>query len=174
MSELPIDSWVWGNEVLVWGSKPEHEYTCKILEPKAGRLGCLSLQYHDKKSESWIVLRGVVWALIITDNKLTTRIMRAGDIQNLPAGTIHRLMGLSNDAQVVEASTPDRHAADKSVKKDVKRLHCVFDRPLDPARSSQEKDLIAQAINATEAAIAAYESGTLPVLIGGAVCLDEA
>ena len=165
MEVLPTDSWIWGNELIVWGFKPEHEYTCKILEPKAGRHGCLSLQYHDKKSESWVVLRGVVWALIIADKKLSTRIMRAGDIQNLPAGTIHRLMGLSNDAQVVEASTPDRHAADKTAIKDVRRLHCVFGRPLDAARSNEEKILVDRAIKATEDAITAFESGTLPVTI---------
>ena len=163
---LPVDSWVWGSERLVWGFDPQHEYTCKILEPKAGRQGCLSLQYHDLKSESWVVLRGIVWALIISNNKLSTRIMRAGDVQNLPAGTIHRLMGLSTDAQVVEASTPDRHAADKSIVKDVKRLHCVFGRPLDAPRSELEKSLVAQAMQATEEAIVAFENGTLPVVIG--------
>lgn len=166
MQELPIDNWVWGNEILVWGFKPEHEYTCKILEPKAGRLGCLSLQYHLKKSESWVVLRGIVWALIIQDEVISTRIMRVGDIQNLPAGTIHRLMGFSNDAQVIEASTPDRHAADKTIEKDVKRLHCVFNRPLDPVRNKKEQELVAEAIALTEDAISAYDSGSLPALVG--------
>lgn len=157
------DSWVWGTETILWGSHPDHQYTLKVLEPKVGRQGCLSLQYHNEKSESWVCWSGAAWALAIVDGQVATRILRRGDIQNLPTGIIHRLMSITPDAKVVEPSTPDRHAADKSVEKDVVRLHCVLGRPVAEPRSQAEAALVATAIQYTEQAIAAIERGELPV-----------
>lgn len=162
MAKLHIDRWTWGNEKLVWGYAPEHQYTFKILEPQRGREGCMSLQYHHRKSETWFVLRGQIWALAVFDGKVCTRIMRPGDYQNLPTGTIHRLMGLSHDVQVLEPSTPDEHAADKSLPKDVVRLHCVFGRPIVKPRNDAEKALVDDAVRATEEAISAVEKGVAP------------
>ncbi|MCB0333300.1 MAG: hypothetical protein KDD55_07360 [Bdellovibrionales bacterium] len=159
---IQIDEWAWGREQIIWGYDPSHEYTCKILEPKKGRQGCLSLQYHHKKSESWIVYRGVAWAVIALEGKVCTRVLRKGDIQNLPAGSIHRLMGLSDDLQVIEPSTPDAHAADKSVKKDVVRLHCVFGRECSEPRSEEEAALVKTCIEYTEEAIGCVERGNEP------------
>ena len=161
-TKIKSDKWVWGQERIVWGFDPSHQYTFKILEPKKGREGCLSLQYHHQKSESWCVFAGVAWALIAVDGEVCTRIMRRGDIQNLPAGTIHRLMGVSDDVQVIEPSTPDRHAADKSVAKDVVRLHCVLGRPCDEPRDEKERELVKNAVALTEEAIACIEKGALP------------
>jgi len=163
MSDKPHkDVWPWGSETILWGFKPDHQYTFKILEPKQGRAGCLSLQYHLKKSESWFVLQGVVWALVVVDKLACTRVMRAGDIQNLPTGTIHRLMGISGDARVIEPSTPDLHAADKSAPKDVVRLHCVLGREVSPARTTQEGELVKECAQITEDAISAIEAGEQP------------
>jgi hypothetical protein len=161
-AELPVDKWVWGNERLIWGYAPEHAYTFKVLEPKKGREGCLSLQYHDQKSESWLVLRGVAWALVIVDGKVCTRVMRERDIQNLEPPMIHRLMGLSDDVQVLEPSTPDRHAADKTAPKDVIRLHCVLGREVAAPKDPEEARLIKLAVEYTEEAIRCCEEGKLP------------
>ena len=159
---IPVDRWVWGDERIIWGYAPDHAYTLKVLEPKRGRAGCLSLQYHHKKSESWFVLRGTAWALLIVDDQVCTRLMRPNDIQNIAASTVHRLMGVTDDVQVLEPSTPDRHAADKNAPKDVVRLHCVHGREVEKPRSAAEAKLIAQAIAWTEEAIACVEKGTLP------------
>ncbi len=160
--DVHIDEWVWGREHIVWGFDPSHRYTCKILEPKKGRAGCLSLQYHREKSESWIVFRGEIWIVAVVGAQVCTRVMRRGDAQNLPTGTIHRLMGVSDDAQVIEPSTPDRHAADKAAPKDVVRLHCVLGREVAAPRSEEEATLIRSCIRYTEEAILALEKGAVP------------
>ena len=159
---MKIDEWIWGNEKVIWGFDPSHQYTFKILEPKVGRLGCLSLQYHDKKSETWLLFRGAAWALAVVDGIVCTRIMRAGDVQPLPQGIIHRLMGLTSDVQVIEPSTPDKHAADKNVTKDVIRLHCVLGREVSAPRNETEKKIVDECIQRTEEAIAAIEAGKEP------------
>lgn len=165
MNTLPLireDEWVWGREKIVWGFDPAHQYTFKILEPKVGRAGCLSLQYHHHKSESWLVLRGAAWILLIADGRVCTRVMRAGDIQNLPAGVIHRITSITADAQIAEPSTPDAHAADKSKPKDVVRLHCYHGRPVVPPRNEQEGALVREANQLTEAAMEEIAAGRTP------------
>ena len=157
-----IDSYVWGRERILWGYDPQHRYTLKILEPEVGEQGCLSLQYHDQKSESWVVLGGTAWALVVIDGVVCTRVMQPGAVQNLPAGTIHRLMGLSSDVQVLESSTPDRHAADKSVSKDVVRLHCYLGREVSAPRDSAEQLLVDSCVLASDRALKALEAGVEP------------
>ena len=158
----PQDTWVWGTETLIWGFSPEHKYTLKLLEPKVGRDGCLSLQHHHEKSETWFVLEGEVWALVIQNDYVITRVMKKGDFQNLPAGTVHRLMGITDDAKVLESSTPDKHAADKSVAKDVVRLHCVHGRECEPYMFPEKQPLIDEAIEISEKAIGQLEGGEKP------------
>ena len=159
---IQVDTWVWGREQILWGFDPSHKYTFKILEPKRGRAGCMSLQYHHEKSESWLILRGQLWALFIVDGKICTRVMGPGDGQNISIGMVHRMAGVTDDVQVAEPSTPDRHAADKSAPKDVVRLHCVHGRPCDAARDSAEAALLAEAIRITEEALEAIELGQQP------------
>lgn len=162
------DTWVWGTETIVWGYSPEHKYTFKILEPKVGRPGCLSLQYHNQKSESWLQLRGQSWILVCIGNNVCTKILKPGDVQNLPTGVIHRLMAVTPDCQVAEPSTPDAHAADKSAVKDVIRLACVHGRECSEPRNLQEAELIKEAIRISEEAIAAIEAGRIPAEINSA------
>lgn len=160
---LHVDDWIWGTETIIWGFESSHKYTFKVLAPKKGRLGCLSLQYHHEKSESWFQYTGIGWALLIIEDTVCTRLLRPGDIQNIETGTIHRLMGVTDDCRVLEPSTPDKHAADKSVTKDVVRLHCVLGREVSPARDAKEVSLIEKAVLYTEEAIKSIESGSLPV-----------
>ncbi len=159
---MKVDSWIWGDELIVWGFDPSHRYTAKVLKPKKGRAGALSLQYHHEKSESWIIFDGIAWALVIYKGTVCTKLMRRGEIINLQTGIIHRLMGASDNCQVIEPSTPDRHAADHTVPKDVVRLHCVLGREVSSPRSHEEAALVEMAIKLTEEAIAAIEKGTLP------------
>lgn len=139
---LHIDEWVWGKETIIWGFDSSHQYTFKVLEPKKGKEGMLSLQYHHQKSESWYQLRGSAWALLVIDSVICTRILTPGDIQNIPTGTIHRLMALTDDCQVLEPSTPDKHAADKSLPKDVVRLDCILGRPISEPRDQLEAKIV--------------------------------
>lgn len=150
-----VDAYVWGSERILWGNSLSHKYTYKLLMPKVGRDGCLSLQSHKDKSETWLVVKGKVWSLTIKDWKIQTKILNEGDSLSIEAGTIHRLMGLTEGCIVAEASTPDRHAADKSITKDVTRWHCVFGRECSmPPSGEYEKELILAAIKLTEEAIA--------------------
>ena len=157
-----VDHWPWGTETILWGSKPEHDYTLKVLQPLVGRPGCLSLQYHNFKTESWIVWQGIAWGLLVVDGTVCTRVMRAGDVQPIDRGIIHRLMALSADCKVLEPSTPDRHAADKNQPKDVIRLHCVLGRSVVKPRNAEEAAIVTKAITVTEEAIACSEAGKLP------------
>lgn len=159
---LKVDTWPWGIERVVWGFEPGHQFTFKLLEPKRGRAGCMSLQYHHEKSELWMVLRGEIWALVVVGDQVCTRIMGPGDIQTLPVGTIHRMMGLSDDARVAEPSTPDRHAADKSVAKDVVRLHCYQGRAVAQLDEAHQRKLVARCVELSDQAVAAVERGVRP------------
>ena len=157
-----IDTWAWGTETIIWGFDPSHQYTFKILAPKKGKQGMLSLQYHHVKSESWFQLRGQSWALLVIDGKVCTRILKPGDIQNIPTGTIHRLMALTDDCQVIEPSTPDKHAADKSVPKDVVRLDCVLGRPISQPRNEEEAKIVSECVRVSNEAYQAVEKGFAP------------
>lgn len=162
LKDKNLDSYVWGEEEILYGYKPEHQHTYKLLKPKKGRQGCLSLQYHLHKSETWVVAKGIAWGLTIEGDQIQTHILHPGDHLNLPAGTIHRLMAVTDDCVVAEASTPDRYAADKSVQKDVVRLHCVHGRDCVLPDEIFKSKLVLSAIHATEAAIADVENGKVP------------
>jgi len=159
---MKIDEWVWGKEKILRGDSSAHEFTLKVLEPKKGRIGCLSLQYHNKKSEAWVVIRGLAWALVVIDGQVCTAVMKPGDYVAMDADTIHRLMAVSDDLQILEPSTPDEHASDKSAIKDVVRLHCVHGREVSAARNSTEKALVEKCIEYSEEAIACIEAGKIP------------
>ncbi len=80
-------------------------YVGKLIHISAGER--LSLQVHDKKSETWFLVHGragVVWddergVMIETE-------LRAGIGYSCPAGMKHRLVGIS-DCDVIEVSTPE-------------------------------------------------------------------
>ncbi len=159
---VQVDTWVWGNEKILWGYDLSHKYTYKTLEPKKGRLGCLSLQYHHEKSETWAIFRGVAWALVVVDDTVCTRIMRPGDVQNLAALAVHTITAISDDLVVLEASTPDRHAADKSLPKDVVRLHCLFGRPCVKPKDDREAAMLKRCIDVIDEAMLCIDRGKLP------------
>lgn len=160
--KLHRDIWIWGTEKIVWGFDDSHGFTFKLLEPKLGRAGCMSLQYHQEKSEVWLVLRGLVWSLFVFDGLVCTRILKAGDIQTIQPGTIHRLTGITADVRIAEPSTPDKHAANKSLKKDVIRLHCVHGREVTLPKSDAEQKVLKECIRVTEEALALIDMGKTP------------
>jgi len=82
----------------------------------------LSLQYHDKRTEFWKVIKGPVRVQIGTgvisktsngtDQTLTMKTLQTGESITIPMRTIHRLMGAGIDAIILEISTGDFDEAD--------------------------------------------------------------
>ena len=91
----------WGWE-LVW-AETEH-YVGKLLFVRAGE--ALSLQYHERKDESWLVREGRArLELGEVGGELEVVEIEAGDAFRFPPRTVHRVTTLE-DTLVVEVSTP--------------------------------------------------------------------
>jgi mannose-6-phosphate isomerase-like protein (cupin superfamily) len=94
----------WGYE-LHW-VRPDAPYMGKILHVNAGAQ--LSLQIHDEKQESWLLISGA--AKVLWDNskgELVETELRPGQGYSTAVGQRHRLVGVT-DCDVVEVSTPER------------------------------------------------------------------
>ena len=92
----------WGWE-LVWAETDD--YVGKLLFVRAGE--SLSLQYHERKDESWLVRDGrAKLELGEVDGDLETTEVAPGDTFRFRPGTVHRLSALE-DTLVVEGSTPE-------------------------------------------------------------------
>ncbi len=106
----------WGYE-LIWADTGL--YVGKLLFVEAGQ--ALSLQYHERKDESWLVQQGRA-RLELGDvgGELVAREIGPGDAFRYRPGTVHRITALE-DTLVVEVSTPDLD--------DVVRLADRYGRP---------------------------------------------
>jgi mannose-6-phosphate isomerase-like protein (cupin superfamily) len=92
----------WGYEVR-WAVTDR--YLGKILHVRKGE--ALSLQYHERKDECLLVVRGCVDTEIgADDGGLKTHRMREGDSVHLTPGTRHRLTAVE-DTDIYEVSTPE-------------------------------------------------------------------
>ena len=88
----------WGEEVVLSRSAAA---VCKVLRIRRGER--LSLQYHRRKRETLIVLRGA--ALLTLGERpdaLQRRRVSRGERIAVAAGVIHRLQALDGDAEVLE------------------------------------------------------------------------
>jgi mannose-6-phosphate isomerase len=110
MTELPVvrraeETLVekpWGYEVR-WAVTDR--YLGKILHVRKGE--ALSLQYHERKDECLLVVRGCIDTEIGGENaELKTHRMREGDSVHLTPGTRHRLTAIE-DTDIYEVSTPE-------------------------------------------------------------------
>jgi mannose-6-phosphate isomerase-like protein (cupin superfamily) len=91
----------WGWE-LIWAETGD--YVGKLLFVRAGE--SLSLQYHERKDESWLVREGrATLELGEVGGALEPREIGPGDAFHFPPGTVHRITALE-DTLVVEVSTP--------------------------------------------------------------------
>lgn len=93
----------WGYE-LHWVT-PDAPYMGKILHINQGAR--LSLQLHDEKQESWLLMQGK--AAVIWENaqgELIQTELQPGQGYSTKLGQRHRLVGLT-DCDVVEVSTPE-------------------------------------------------------------------
>lgn len=87
-----------------WGSEEWlvvcEKYAFKVLNINKGHR--CSLQYHEKKEESWLLSKGRL-LVRFGDEEFE---MAPGDVVHVPPGTVHRLLALE-DAKIVEVSTPE-------------------------------------------------------------------
>jgi len=93
----------WGYE-LHW-VEAGSPYMGKVLHINAGAR--LSLQLHDKKQESWLVMSGQ--AAVIWENdkgELVQTELQPGQGYSTKVGQRHRLVGVT-DCDIVEVSTPE-------------------------------------------------------------------
>jgi mannose-6-phosphate isomerase len=91
----------WGWE-LVWAVADE--YVGKILFVRAGQ--ALSLQYHERKDESWYVQEGRAELLLgEVGGEPSAQEIAPGDSFRFRPGTVHRVTALE-DTLILEVSTP--------------------------------------------------------------------
>jgi mannose-6-phosphate isomerase len=108
----------WGYE-LIWALTDR--YCGKLLVVNAGH--ALSLQYHERKDESWYVQSGrarLELGTVERDDPLEALEIGPGDAFRYRPGTIHRVTAIE-DTSILEVSTPDLD--------DVVRLDDRYGRP---------------------------------------------
>jgi mannose-6-phosphate isomerase len=92
----------WGWE-LVWAEA--EEYAGKLLYVRAGE--SLSLQYHERKDESWLVQEGRAQLEVgQVDGEIESVEIGPGDAFHFRPGTVHRVTAIE-DTLVIEVSTPE-------------------------------------------------------------------
>jgi len=92
----------WGWE-LIWAHT--EAYVGKVLFVRAGE--SLSLQYHERKDESWYVQSGLArLELGERGEELAADSIAAGACFHFVPGTVHRLTAVE-DTTIVEVSTPE-------------------------------------------------------------------
>ena len=105
----------WGQENLI---EFNDKYVVKKLFMKQGE--CCSIQYHELKKETIIVLNGELKVYIGQDiNNLEERILKSSDFITIEPFTIHRMEG-NTDCTYIECSTSELW--------DVVRLHDKYKR----------------------------------------------
>ena len=92
----------WGNE-FIWALTDR--YCGKVLVIEAGRR--LSLQYHERKDESILVLSGRMrLSLAAEDGVIRTEELGPGDARHVPVGRAHRYEAIER-TELLEVSTPE-------------------------------------------------------------------
>ena len=91
----------WGYELL-WAKTDR--YVGKIIHVNAGH--ALSLQYHNKKTETVYLASGRLLYEIQEGGQLVARHLSPGDRIHVPAGTVHRMTAIE-DSDIFEVSTPE-------------------------------------------------------------------
>jgi mannose-6-phosphate isomerase-like protein (cupin superfamily) len=91
----------WGEEIIFAETE---RYAGKVLVVRKGEI--LSLQYHERKDETFYLARGRARLWIEEAGRLLETIMNPGDSRRVAPGTRHRLEALE-DSELFEVSTPE-------------------------------------------------------------------
>ncbi|MGI9585441.1 MAG: cupin domain-containing protein [Acidimicrobiia bacterium] len=92
----------WGHE-LIWSVTDQ--YAAKVIHISAGKR--LSLQYHNIKQESVLVLSGVLLLHLGEGDAARVMTLQVGDSHDIPAGEVHRFEAPDDtDVDIIEVSTP--------------------------------------------------------------------
>ena len=93
----------WGHEK-IWAHTDR--YVGKVIVIDPGKR--LSLQYHELKDESILVLRGPLRLhLEDDDGDMHVHDLEAGEHRRVPVGRKHRFEALEKQVEVIEVSTPE-------------------------------------------------------------------
>lgn len=124
----------WGREI--WFADIAG-YAGKILEVKKGKR--LSLQYHEKKTETQYLMTGKVILHVGKDAKnLQQIVLNPGDKYDIFPYTIHRIEGLK-DSQIFEVSTSELE--------DIIRIEDDYGRPDKGNHEELDSELHRQSLN---------------------------
>jgi mannose-6-phosphate isomerase len=103
LSNTKVITKPWGQEIIY--TPEDLKYTFKQIKINNGAR--LSLQSHDEKIETFVLIEGEADLIIGLDiNHLETVHMEIKKGYNIPLGIIHRMVGIKN-AVILEASTPE-------------------------------------------------------------------
>jgi mannose-6-phosphate isomerase-like protein (cupin superfamily) len=93
----------WGHE-LIWAQTDR--YVGKVIAIDPGKR--LSLQYHEQKDESILVMRGTLRLHLENEaGELEIHDLEPGEHRRVPVGRKHRFEALDERVEVVEVSTPE-------------------------------------------------------------------
>lgn len=92
----------WGHELIVAETS---RYVGKILHVEPGE--ALSLQYHERKDETFFVARGEIELWIEEGGELHRRPLRQGESYHVTPLTRHRMVGGPDGCDLFEISTPE-------------------------------------------------------------------
>lgn len=92
----------WGYELIV---AETDRYVGKILHIDAGQ--ALSLQYHERKDETFHVARGEIDLTVEENGELVVRKLRVGESYHVVPPTRHRMVAGADGCDLFEVSTPE-------------------------------------------------------------------
>lgn len=92
----------WGHELIF---AETDRYVGKILNIDAGQ--ALSLQYHERKDETFYVAAGEMELTVEEDGQMVARTLRVGDSYHVRPPTRHRMTAGAAGCQLFEVSTPE-------------------------------------------------------------------
>lgn len=103
LSDVRVITKPWGQETIY--TPADLKYTFKQIKINDGAR--LSLQSHDEKVETFVLIEGEADLIIGPDvEHLNTIHMEIKKGYNIPVGIVHRMVGIKN-AIILEASTPE-------------------------------------------------------------------
>jgi mannose-6-phosphate isomerase len=92
----------WGHELIFASTE---RYVGKVLHIEPGQ--ALSLQYHERKDETFLVARGRIDLQVEEDGELVTRSLAEGESYHVVPPTRHRMIAGPEGCDLFEVSTPE-------------------------------------------------------------------